>query len=636
MRNFCRFIVSVATLTAIAEPALADAVEEIVVTANRIEQKLSRVGQSITVIDREELTRRQSDVLSDLLRTVPGVAIARNGGVGSVTSVFIRGAESDQTVALIDGIKLNDPSAPGGGFNFGNLLTGNVDRIEILRGSQSVLWGSQAIGGVINVLTQRPTEKLSLNLRSEVGSYGTGNVVGNVSGAIGALKASGGAGYFSTDGVSSFNSARGGKEADGYRQIGANGALELTVSKYLSLDARGWYADSKVGVDGFAPPTYSFGDTKEVDYTKQFTAYLGAKATFFDGRFKNRIGIADTDTRRRYIDPGSSPRETYRAKGTNGRIDYQGVVEIADGWQSTFGAEHETSDFRSSSFGGAPNVGRAQLDSGYAQIVATPIKQITMTAGVRHDEHDRFGGATTVGASALWAVSETGTTFRASYSEGFKAPSLYQLLGDYGNLTLRPETSDGFDVGATQAFLNQRVEIGLTYFDRQSVNLIDFVSCSRPLVGICTNRPFGTYNNIGRASATGVDATLTVTPIDQLRAQLSFSSLDATNRTLGSANFGRDLARRPSFNAAALVDYTFANGMGAGVTMAQVGSSFDNASNSIKNKSYTLVDVRAAIPVGHGVELFARVENLFDKRYEAVYQYGTLGRAGYVGLRYGY
>src|SRR6185295_2373488 len=141
----------------------------VVVTATRTEQSLSEVGQSISVIDADAIRQRQSDSVVDLLRNVPGVTFARNGGIGTSTSVFIRGAENDQTVALIDGVKLNDPSSPGGGFNFGNLLVGNIARIEVLRGSQSVLWGSQAIGGVVSLTTTEPTEELSANARAEYG-----------------------------------------------------------------------------------------------------------------------------------------------------------------------------------------------------------------------------------------------------------------------------------------------------------------------------------------------------------------------------------------------------------------------------------------------------------------------------------
>jgi vitamin B12 transporter len=199
---------------------------------------------------------------------VPGVTIARNGGIGTTTSVYIRGAESDQTVALIDGVKLNDPSSPGGGFNFGNLLVGNIARIEVLRGSQSVLWGSQAIGGVVSLTTVEPTEELSANARAEYGWRSTRELVGNVSQKIGPVSASLGAGTFRTDGISAFNEDRGGAERDGYRNFGAHAKFNVELSDNVSVDLRGWYSNGKSGIDGFPPPSFSFADTREYSRTR--------------------------------------------------------------------------------------------------------------------------------------------------------------------------------------------------------------------------------------------------------------------------------------------------------------------------------------------------------------------------------
>lgn len=240
----------------------------VIVTANRTAQRVDRVGQSVTVIDEAELRRRQTQTVADVLRTVPGVSIARNGGIGTATSIFIRGAESDQTVALIDGVKLNDPSSPGGGFNFGNLLVGNIERIEVLRGPSSVLWGSQAIGGVVNMITRAPTKALRATLRGEYGYRQSGQIVGNVSGRAGPLSASAGAGWFRTDGISAFSEARGGTERDGYENFGANANVNLVLVDGVSIDARGWYSDGRVNIDGFPPPSFAFADVNEESRTR--------------------------------------------------------------------------------------------------------------------------------------------------------------------------------------------------------------------------------------------------------------------------------------------------------------------------------------------------------------------------------
>jgi vitamin B12 transporter len=607
--------------------------EIIVTAANRTEQTLDRVGQSVSVIDLAEIERRQTQNVADILRTIPGVTIARNGSIGGVTSVFIRGAESDQTVALIDGVKLNDPSSVGGGFNFGNLMTGNIERIEVLRGSQSVLWGSQAIAGVVNMVTRQPTDQLQVNARGEYGFRDTVNLVANASGKVGPLSASVGAGWFRTDGISNFAESRGGRERDGYENIGANANFNLALTDAISLDARGWYSRGTVNLDGFPPPTFAFADVNEESLTREIVGYTGLNAALFDGRFRNRIGFALTDTDRRNTALDGAPAETFRGEGRNERLEYQGIVDIARGWEATFGLEQEISRFTTSSFGGPQTIGRARIHSGYAQVVGTLAEGFTVTGGVRHDDHDRFGGATTFGASAVYNLSLTGTTLRASYAEGFKVPSLFQLLSNFGNTQLNPERSQGWDAGVTQSLVGGRLELSATYFERDSEDLILFVSCFTPFAGICANRPFGTYDNIGLARARGAEFAVTMRPTDGFSVQFTHGLVDTRNRTAGSANFDRRLPRRPENSSSMLVDYRWPFGLETGFTITNVSEAFENAANTTRLPGYTLADIRVMMPIGKNLELTARIENLFDEVYETAFRFGQMPRAGFIGLR---
>jgi vitamin B12 transporter len=627
------FSILIAAASAMPAHALDRPDDTIVVTANRSPQPLSRIGQAISVVDSAEIARRQTANVVDILRTLPGVTIARNGGIGSATSVFIRGADSDQTVALIDGVKLNDPSLPGGGFNFGNLLVGNIDRIEVVRGSQSVLWGSQAIGGVINMITRAPTDNLAINARGEYGFRNTAQLVGNVAGKAGPLSASAGAGYFRTDGISSFSEARGGVERDGYENYGANANFNLALTDAISIDARGWYSNGTTDADGFAPPSFALGDTLETAQTREIVGYTGLNAAFFDGRFRNRLGFALTDTSRSGEDRGV---ETFAGDGRNERIEYQGIFAISEGWQATAGLERETSRFNTASFGGPVTRGRARLDSVYGQLVATPLAGLTLTAGVRHDDHDRFGGATTFAGSGVYSIESTGTTLRASYGEGFKAPSLFQLQSNFGNLLLRPERARGWDAGVSQSLVDGALEASITYFARDTTDLIVFVSCPRPLTGICVNRPSGTYDNVARARADGVEIGLAMRPVEALRLQANYTYTNATNRSPGNANFGRRLARRPEHSMSALIDYRWGFGLETGATLTHVGASFENAANSVRLPGYVLADIRAAYPITRAIEVTGRIENLFDARYETALRYGQPGRAGYAGVRVRY
>ena len=605
-----------------------DSGDLIVVTAGRAEQNAGDVGQSVTVITRTEAERRQTIALTDLLRTMPGVTVTRNGGIGTSTSVNIRGADSDQTVALIDGVKINDPAAPGGGFNFGNLLTNNIERIEVVRGSQSVLWGSQAIGGVVNVITRAPTEDVTASASAEYGWRDTVNLVGNVAGKFGPVSASVGGGYFRTDGFSTFNEARGATERDGYRRYGANAKFNIALAETVSVDLRGYYSNGRTGIDGFPAPTFSFGDTPEFTETRELVGYAGLNAALFDGRLKNRIAYAITDTRRENVDlTGGSSFQTFDAKGRNERFEYQGNASISDKISATFGVETEKSSFRTSSYGGPFAIADARLTSFYGEISAKPIAGLTIAAGVRQDDHDTFGGETSFAANTVFTPNDGRTTIRVSFGEGFKVPSLFQLFSDYGNGLLKPESSQSWDAGFVQTLLDGRMEFGATWFHRATRNQIAFISCT-VLTGICTGRPYGTYDNVARARAQGLETSIALRPVDALTVRFNYTYTDAENR----AN-GLDLARRPKHSVNAAVDYDWTFGLKTGASITHVGDSFDDASNTRRFEGYVLVDLRAAYPVTDSVELFGRIENLFDEQYETSFRYGTQRRAAYAGIR---
>jgi vitamin B12 transporter len=606
---------------------------DIVVTANREARPASTVGQAVTVLDTKTITLRQATVVSDLLRQTPGVTVIRNGGPGTTTSVQIRGAEGDQTVALIDGIKLNDPSSPGGGFNFGNLLVGNIARIEVLRGAQSVLWGSHAIGGVVNLISRQPTEELAVNARAEGGWHNTAQAFANVSGKAGPVSASLGGGYYTTDGVSTF---AGGSERDGFRNYAANGSLGIELSSAVSMDLRGFYTNGRTDIDGYPAPSYSFGDSREYGDNEQWIGYAGLNAALLDGRLRNRFAYARTETDRRNIDPDGLPTETFRGIGRNERLEYQGVLDLSSAVFATFGAEREVSRFSSSSYGGPVTRGRARIFSVYGQMAVTPLAGLTTTAGLRHDDHNVFGGATTFSGSAAYSPNDGATTLRASYSEGFKAPTLYQLQSEYGNAALQPERSRGWDAGVTQRALGGAIEASATYFRRSSFDLITFVSCAAPLTGICTDRPGGTYDNIARTLSQGVEATLLLRPSEALTFSASYTYLDAKNRSAGTANFGRNLARRPDSSITVNADYFWPFGLTTGATVTAIGDSFDNASNARRLDGYVIVDVRASFPVSRNLEVYGRVENAFNERYQTIYQYGQPGRGAFGGLRLTY
>jgi vitamin B12 transporter len=615
-----KYLLLLSTL-ALASPALAQTAAndggadssvdagDIVVTASGVAQPADQVGQAITVITRDEITRRQTVAVADLLATTPGVTVTRNGGIGSFTGVRLRGAEAEQTLTIIDGVRVNDPSSPGGGFDFGNLLAGSIDRIEILRGPNSVPWGSQAIGGVVNIVTQRPTEGLQARGSVEYGRYDSLYANAGISGAKGGLSGALTGGYLKSDGIST---AAVGTERDGFRQFGATGRLGYEFTDGIGIDLRGYYADSRTDLDGFPAPTYAFADTPEYSTAQELYGYAGAHANF--GAFRNTLAFTIADIDRDNYDPTFGSAPSFIGRGRSERYSYQGDWQAASALRLVAGAERENTRFNDGT-----TFARTGITSFYGEAIVTPIAPLTITGGIRNDDHDAFGNHMTLGANAALALA-SGTTLRASYGEGFKAPTLYQLYGDYGTRTLRPETAVNYDAGIEQALLGGRARASATYFHRDTKNQIDF------------DLGTFTYANIARTRAEGVELALALRPVDALTFSANYSYIDSQNRVVG-ANFGKDLARRPHQTVSANIDYAFPFGLSVGSTVTHVGDSYDNAANTVRLDGYVLASVRAEMAVGPRLSIYGRVENLFDEKYQVVRGYGTYGRAAYGGVR---
>jgi len=613
--------------------------DSIIVTATRAPLTLDEVPSSIAVIDKKAIDRAQDIGVTELLLRTPGISISRNGGYGTSTSLRIRGAESDHSVVVIDGVKLNDPSSTGGGFNFTNLLAGDISRIEVLRGPQSILWGSQAIGGVVNVVTASPEKELEGSFDLEAGSRQTINARAAVGGRTGPLSWRIGGQRFTTDGISSHAKAFGGVERDGYRNQSVSGRAELALADNVSVDVRGYYSSGRVEFDGFNVDSNDYGQNKE------FVGYAGLNIDLVDGRFRNRVAYAYTDTNRDNFNPDRARPRSFEADGKNKRWEYQGSFDFADRITAIFGVENERSDFRSRSPSASLATavpafarGNAELTSAYGQLSVEPLDGLTLNGGVRYDDHDSFGGQTLFAAGGVWRLP-TGTVLRASYGEGFKAPSLYQQFSEYGNLALDPEEAHGWEAGIEQQLFDRKLVVGATWFDRTTTNQIIFNSCSgtstNPMCfvpGDPTTRRFGYYSNVARSEAHGVEASAALA-LGGLKLDGNYSWIVAEDRSEGTANFGKWLPRRPRQTANASASYGFDFGLELGAAVRWSGKSYDNASNAQRLDDYTLVDLRAEFALSDEVKLFARAENIFNEQYMTAFRYGSLGRSIYAGIR---
>ncbi|WP_037489043.1 TonB-dependent receptor plug domain-containing protein [Sphingobium indicum] len=595
-----------------ATPALAQD-DDIVVTASGIEQSRDEVGQAITVIDAQTIQTRQAVDVLDLLATTPGVRFNRNGSTGGVTGVSLRGAETTQTLVLIDGVKVNDPSGIGDGYDFGHLLTGNIKRIEVLRGSNSVVHGSQAIGGVVNIMTGVPANGFGANASVDYGYSDTVNAKADVSGSSGIASGGVGAAWFRTDGISS---AVGGTEKDGYENIATNARLKLAFSDTLSLDLRGYYIHADLDYDSFfgAP-----ADSSDVSKLDQYVGYAGINLALLDGKLTNRAAVTYLrNDRDYYFVRGTGP--DYGYSGTNLRFDYEGVYTPVDQARLVFGYEHERPDYDFFGFGSTATA-RINIDSVYALAIVKPFTGLSVTGGVRHDDHSQFGGATTFGANANYTPNAGATNVRLSYGEGFKAPSLYQLYDMFsGNSALRPERSKSYDIGVDQSLDGDRAILSVTAFLRDTTDQINY-----------DNATFS-YSNLDRTRAKGVEASIALKPVDALTVTGSYSYVDARDRS-GGINDGNRLPRRAVNAVSVSADYVWSFGLSTGATVTMVGDSFDNASNTRRLDGYALAGLRASLPLGEHLEVYGRIDNLFDEAYATAYGYGVYGRSAFGGVR---
>lgn len=576
--------------------------DEITVTATGLWTRREDSGQSISVITAKDLETVQGPDPVRAIERLPGVSLARSGGLGSQTALFVRGADSQQLLVTIDGVRVEDTAAPSGGFDLGTLVTGGVGRIELLRGSNSLAWGSDAIGGVLAIDTDdRPGVRAGLE-------YGANNTVTADAGL--GLQSSGhyalglAAGYIHSDGISAF---AGGTEPDPFRQwhLGGRGSLNLTDS--LKLVAAGRYADSKVDFDGYPPPTYAFADTPEYQTTRQASGRVGLEYTGESVDLSG--GVAMSDTRRAYYDPTYGTAPNFNTAGRSVHADLRGRARLNQAFTLDFGGDADwsrystTYDARQS----ARTVGGHVL-LGYAS------DRLKLTVGGRVDDHDRFGSHWTMGANGSFKVGAD-WRLRASWGQGFKAPTLSQLYGYGGNTALKPETSEAFDFGLEYGD-SKGGRFAITVFRRDSANLIDYVW------------PSG-YFNIGRARAQGIELEGVAPVTDRFTLSAAYTYLDATNRVTGN-----QLARRPHQLLSASLDWrTPLAGLALGADLRMVGDSYDDPGNFTRLDGYGLVTLRASVPLGRNFELYGRVENVTDQKYQTAADYGTYGRSAYAGVR---
>jgi vitamin B12 transporter len=610
---------------------------EIVVTATKLETPAREVGSSVSVIAGEALERDKREFLLEALRESVGVAVTQNGGPGEAASVFIRGANSEHTLVLLDGVPLNDPVNPSRSADLAHVYFDNIDRVEILRGPQSPLYGSDALAGVVNILTKRGEGPARLTLGMSGGSYGTYSGQAGLSGSTAAIDYSLGVSGFASRGISAASVLRpGNSEKDGYRNLTLSGRIGVSLRKDFELEVVGRAVGAGTDIDNFGG-AYGDDPNNRQDYRLLFLK-TQVRGLFLKNRWEQKLAMAVTDSRRSHdnlpddLHPVESETGVFRGRLLT--VDWQNNFYIHASNTVTGGLElrQEQGESRYNyaysgmDFPSLFPLQKAAAAGLYAQDSIRLAGRFFATAGIRYDHHSQAGDAFTYRLAPAYVIQETGTKLRASLATGFKAPSLYQLYapstiyGPIGNPDLKPEKVRGWDAGIDQSWSGGRVRASLTYFRNDFENLIDF-SFSEG------------YVNVGRALSRGVEAELEVRPLEDLSLSVLLTHLDA--RDTGT---GERLPRRPENTLSLLAHYDFLGRWRVSLAYDYAGDRRDFDYSALSSvpvvlSPYALLNGVLTYLARPGLQVFARVDNALNTRYEMVFGYGTPGLSLQMGVR---
>ena len=590
----------------------------VIYSANRTPTDASKVGSSVEVITEKELEARGQTYVKDYLETLPGVHFSQTGGPGGISTISLRGATGGYVKVLVDGIDVSDPSNTVTAAHFEHLLVGDVARIEVLKGSQSTLYGGDAVGGVITIET-KAARKLGFSQSggAEYGAYNTWRG----SYTTGYLATDGSNVAFTVQGVHTdgFSSAAAGREDDGYRNLTFSGRGEY----YLSPSAKIFFAArsmrARFEYDGFPPPFFSLNDTNDYGRIVQHAGRVGTEFKMLDGALTNTLAIQGTRIERDTFSGGASSGwfEGDRVKG-----EYKGVLRFNSALSMLAGADWEQTGAKTSN-GLTRNT--ADVGGAFAQLMLEPIAGLVLTAGGRIDDHSAFGTFNTHRLTAAYLVPGTETKVRASLGTGFRAPSLDELYGsygfapNYGNPDLRPEESDSWDIGVEQGFLGGKFKLGATYFNIDTDNLITFnFSCGIPGELCLINVP-------GTTKREGVELTAAARISSGITVTSGYTYTD-TERADGTR-----LAQVPRHSFSVGLDLRPTDKIQANVVARYVA---DTLSLGTKLDDYWLVNAKIAYEFTPGIKAYVRAENLLDEKYQTVLGYGTPGISVFGGLQF--
>jgi vitamin B12 transporter len=604
------------------------------VSAMGLSTPIEKIASSVSVVTAAEIAARQHRTVPDILRTIPGVQVVQGGGPGARAAIFMRGTESDHTKIYVDGIDVSDPASGGRTFDVGQMLTGDIDRIEVLRGPQSGLYGADAIGGVIVIYTKKGEGPPKFTGMAEGGSFSTFNQAAGLSGGQDGFNYAFNIGHYRASAIPVTPSGillPGTQRFDNdYENWTFSTKLGYDVSKDLSINGVVRYTEADLDFTSDAFDLGTFTSRPENFQRHQSTEQLFSRGEVvwraFGGAATSFFGVSYSETGYDTLNPVVLANST-TSDGDRLKYDWHTVMTLSPGWTAVIGADYQNERLETDN-AAAEESNRG----GYAQLEAEPVHNLFVASNIRYDDNESFGGVTTWRVAPSYLIEQTGTTLKASYGKAFKAPSLVDRFVDFpeflfvANRDLKPEESLGWDAGFEQAVLEGKLRFGATYFQNDITDLIEFVSDPATFSS--------TVVNVGEAETSGVEVFASADITDGLRVRADYTFTEAINAITGS-----DLPRRPRHKIGVSAGWTTIDPLLLTLGVFYIGESqdFDRVTfGPVTLPSYVVVNVAADYKINDNTSLFGRIDNLFDKQYEVPAGFEATGIGAFAGVRFNY
>nr|WP_321525302.1 TonB-dependent receptor [uncultured Cohaesibacter sp.] len=589
---------------------------EVVISAGLNPVDEEKVGRSYTVVTSKDLESRHVNSVAEALRLVPGVSVGRSGSTGALTEVRIRGGESRHVLVLIDGIEASAIAL--GAYDFSSLETVGIDRIEVLRGPQSALYGAHAMSGVINIITKKGerNSKPKFTVKQEVGTELSSLTSAEVRGGQERFDYAFSGAFHYTDGI---NTALTGSEKDANRNITLNGKVNADLTDDLKVDASLRYVDKNSDTDAYT--TAPSDDPYLYANTQEFFGSLGLTHSLWDGHFVQKARARYSSSTQRGLDYASwtSSYDKYGSDSDKLSLDYQGTVffdtpSLANAKHSLTGAVNWQTESYTDPYSTDPE--RKRDTTGLAVDYTGEFwDNLFLGAGARYDIFEDFDDTATYNVNAAYVFEGTGTRLHSSVGTGTAIPSYYQTYNAvYGNAGLTPEKTFGWDAGIEQSLFNDRFKVDVTYFNQRLTDEIVFSSVT-----------YKYANETGVSKRQGVEVSASAKLTDNLTVDASYTYTDSTTPS------GAQESRRPKHSGTLKLSQAFLDGKAHAFVDSSIFA--DRTDTYVALDDYILVNVGADYQINDKFQVYGRIENLFDENYQEVAGYNTAGITGYLGLK---